>query len=96
MVWDVADVAKPVRLVTLPNDNFQALSVAFSPDQRTLAIGSYLADVGANVSLWDYTELNKLRADPARYACAITGGGLTTEEWARNIPELPYQATCPR
>ncbi|MDQ1647662.1 MAG: hypothetical protein QOJ50_3846 [Cryptosporangiaceae bacterium] len=47
------------------------------------------------VSLWDDAELNDLRANPAKHACAITGVGFTADEWGRYIPELPYQPTCP-
>jgi hypothetical protein len=30
----------------------------------------------------------------ARHACALSGRGLTADEWNRYIPELPYRATC--
>jgi hypothetical protein len=44
--------------------------------------------------LWDHSPLNDLRADPVAHACAIAGRGLTAEEWARYIPELPYRRSC--
>jgi len=50
--------------------------------------------VDATVTLWNYAKLNSLRADPATYACAIAGRGLTAGEWARYIPEFPYRRAC--
>ncbi len=46
------------------------------------------------VPLWDYSALTALRTDPAGHACAIAGRGLTAEEWARYVPELPYRGSC--
>jgi hypothetical protein len=48
------------------------------------------------VLAWDLIPLNQLRADPSRTACAIAGRGLSKDEWARYIPELPYRRTCQR
>jgi hypothetical protein len=50
--------------------------------------------VGSVASVWDYSELVRLRADPDGFACAVTGRGLDADEWARIIPELPYRPTC--
>ena len=69
-------------------------SAALSPDGRTLAISGESDRGDGLTSLWDYTKLNDLRADPAKQACAITGRGLTAEEWASYIPDFPYQPTC--
>jgi hypothetical protein len=72
----------------------QTDALVFSPDGRTLAGGGPPNHPGI-VTIFDYTELNNVRADPTREACAITGGGLTRSQWVRYIPELPYQPTCP-
>jgi hypothetical protein len=45
--------------------------------------------------LWDLAEIDHLRSHLVEHACVRTGSGLNREEWARYIPELPYQATCP-
>jgi hypothetical protein len=58
-----------------------------------VAGGDYLQKSAA-VTVWDYSGLNDLRSDPARQACVITGRGLTADEWAYYVPELPYQSTC--
>jgi WD40 repeat protein len=93
VLWDSVRGANPVQLAVLQGDYFDMRAAVFSPDGRTLTMagGSY----GANVTVWDYTELNDLRADPSGPACAITGRGLNAKEWARHIPELKYQPTCP-
>ena len=44
--------------------------------------------------LWDLTDLNNLRDDPLGRACALTGGGLTPDEWDRHIPDLDYVDPC--
>jgi WD40 repeat protein len=94
-LWDITDRAKPVRVATLDSNNVETDSVVFSPDGRTVATSDLYEFEPTKVTLTDYTELADLTANPAKHACAITGRGLTTDEWARYIPELPYQPTCP-
>ena len=43
----------------------------------------------------EHAIFQQLRADPARYACVVTGRGLSADEWARYVPEFRYQRTCP-
>jgi WD40 repeat protein len=97
ILWDTSNPAGPIRLATVKT-SFGALvdTVAFR-DASTLAVTSQRQESGAAaaVTLWSYDNLNSLRADPARYACAVTGRGLTADEWARYIPEIPYRRTCP-
>ena len=69
--------------------------MVFSPDGRTLALGG-ASIAGTSVTVWDYTRLTELRADPAGYACAIVGRGLSADEWADSIPEYAYRPTCAR
>jgi WD40 repeat protein len=93
-MWDVGDRTKPIRLAML-NSTGDAPEPVTSPDGRTLAVVVSNPNESSTVTLWDYAELNHLRADPASYACVITGRGLTSDEWARYLPEFPYQPTCP-
>jgi WD40 repeat protein len=88
-LWEVTDRTTPVRFATLANPQLRTRDLMFSPNGQTLASGG-----SRSVTLWDYSMPEDLRADPDKHACAITGRGLTQEEWARYIPELPHQPTC--
>ncbi|WP_433379267.1 TIR domain-containing protein [Actinoplanes sp. CA-142083] len=97
MLWDTSIPAVPVLLGRLRTPSGQEpTGLVFRADGRTLAVP---AEPGGNVSsvtLWSYNSLNTLRADPAIYACAVTGRGLNADEWARYIPEVKYRRTCAR
>jgi WD40 repeat protein len=94
MLWDLVDLTTPVRFATVKSPNLQTLYLAMSPDGSTLATGGALIGRRQTITLWDYAVPKSLRADPVGQACAITGRGLTTDEWARYVPELPYRPTC--
>jgi WD40 repeat protein len=96
VLWDIADPAFPVQLAKIRgvHDGDDLDDVVFRRDGRTLAVTGQYGSTPGTVMLWDYQKLNSLRADPARYACAITRRGLTAAEWARHIPEIRYQRTC--
>jgi hypothetical protein len=68
--------------------------MALSPDGRTLATGGLVGSRAETVTFWDTTVPKELAADPARHACAVSGRGLTAEEWGRYVPELPHRSTC--
>ncbi|MEU4561783.1 TIR domain-containing protein [Actinoplanes sp. NPDC023936] len=88
-LWEVTDRSTPFRYATLANPKLKTIDLTFSPDGRTLAAGG-----SRHVTLWDYAVPPDLAAAPDTHACAITGRGLSEEEWNRYIPELPYQPTC--
>jgi hypothetical protein len=92
ILWDLADRARPRRLGTpLKGHDEMVTSVAFARDGRTLATGS----LDFTAILWDLAELNSLRDHATERACALTQRGLDREEWARYVPGLPYERTCP-
>jgi WD40 repeat protein len=95
--WDVADLSGPVRVATLKRADLKTESLVFHPDGRTLITsGQSFDDSATQAVLWNYSALNELRANPTDVACTVSGGGLTPDDWATYIPEVPYQPTCPR
>ncbi|SHN46587.1 TIR domain-containing protein [Cryptosporangium aurantiacum] len=88
-LWDLTDRSAPHRLGQqfLGGED----SVVFGPNGDILAAAS--AD--GSIELWDLAAMNRLRRDPARAACNLTGG-LNREQWARFVPDLDYVDTCPR
>jgi WD40 repeat protein len=66
VLWDIADIAKPIELSTLPNTaKYNTNVVAFSPDGRTIAT----AGDDHSVQLWDITEPQH----PQRLSEPLTG-----------------------
>jgi WD40 repeat protein len=94
MLWDVTDRTAPVHVSVTNRTTRQVSVLRFSPDARTLAVANAKIERDGGVALWDYSELNAVRTDPAAFACAIAGRGLTAAEWRRYVPELPYRRSC--
>jgi hypothetical protein len=52
--------------------------------------GGKIAAAVGDIHLWD--------TDPGRViqrVCDNAGDGITEAEWAKNIPDIPYQPVCP-
>jgi WD40 repeat protein len=93
-LWDVTTRSFPIRFAAARRGNSGSGVLVMSPDGRSLATAGTFNHVGSVASVWDYSELVRLRADPTGFACAVTGRGLDVDEWARIIPELSYRPTC--
>jgi len=82
LLWDV----RTRKRLGLP---LRGLTLAFSPDGRTLAIAR-----GSEAVLWEgilWRDLTDLKAQ----VCSLVVGNLTKAEWQEFAPGLPYRTSCP-
>ncbi|MDX5399851.1 MAG: WD40 repeat domain-containing protein, partial [Actinomycetes bacterium] len=82
--WDISDPANPVPHATLTAG--EALySVGFTPDGSRLIAGG----LAETVALWD------LDAEAvADRVCALSGMGVSEEEWRRYVPSIEHTDPC--
>ncbi|MBP2478348.1 WD40 repeat protein/transcriptional regulator with XRE-family HTH domain [Crossiella equi] len=85
LLWDLSDPAAPREEARLPGHTGEVPTVAFAPDGQTLASGSN----DNSVRRWD--------PDLARVTgrvCRLAHPRITREQWAREIPAVPYTPPC--
>jgi WD40 repeat protein len=84
-LWDVESQAQ-IASFPFPGPRDRWMTPRFTPDGRRL----FIMDDNREAIRWDL--------DPAawmRQACAVTGGGLTPEQWEEIVPEQDYVSACP-
>jgi hypothetical protein len=66
-------------------------SVAFSPNGRTLAVGDFGGDVEVfRQSFWGWNLSSFMHL-----LCVEVRRNMTKAQWVANVPDQPYQKTCP-
>jgi WD40 repeat protein len=84
-LWDVANGE---RFATLSEQN-AVYYVAFSPNGQTLAVGAgYVTLYRQGFWSWTITAFSHL-------ICGEVEENMTKSEFATNVPDQPYQKTCP-
>ncbi|WP_370944815.1 hypothetical protein AB5J62_37695 [Amycolatopsis sp. cg5] len=84
-LWDTTDPDAPVRVAGVREPD--AITGAhFSPDGHTVAIGT----AKPSVFLWE-TDLGRI----SQRICALAEPKITTAEWDRFFPGVPYNPPCP-
>jgi WD40 repeat protein/energy-coupling factor transporter ATP-binding protein EcfA2 len=92
VLWDLSDLAQPRPIgSTLAAGQRSVRTLVFSVDGQVLVTG----DTEGIAVAWGVGGISDLRDHPADAACARTGRGLDRAEWARYVPGLSYQDTCP-
>jgi WD40 repeat protein len=84
------NTASRQRIATL-SEGSTVNSVAFSPNGHTLAVGDNsgtIVLVDERVWNWNFTSLKHL-------LCGEVGTNMTKAQWLANVPEQPFQKTCP-
>jgi WD40 repeat protein len=86
-VWlfSVAIPARASLLATLTAARGKLTALAFSPSDDTLAAGS----AKRRLTFWHfrpYQAVNRI--------CALAGTPITANEWARYVPQVPYNPPC--
>src|SRR5206468_2834947 len=82
ILWDVASGQPIGQLVA--GDQFWASTVAFSPDNQTIA-----SSWGDTIVLWDLSPQGWIEQ-----SCQRVGRNFTRAEWAQYFPNDEYRATC--
>jgi WD40 repeat protein len=83
-LWDITNPADPSQIGQPLTDSGNLYSVALSPDGHTLATGS-------DNTVWPWNlDVNQV----ADRICATTSNNLTSQQWARYVPQLPYDPPC--
>lgn len=83
-LWSTDDRRKPQALAILQTPRTNTWKIQFSPDGQTLAT------TDGNTHLRD-TDLERI----VHEICTTAGDKITRSEWAKHIPDAPYQKICP-
>ena len=86
-LWDTGNRQ---RIATL-SEGSTVNSVTFSPNGQTLAVGENsgtIVLVDERIWNWNFTSLKHL-------LCGEVAANMTKAQWLANVPDQPYQKTCP-
>ena len=86
-LWSLGDRSSPRLIATLHAAHGLLYDLTFSPDGRTLVVGSSTQ----TMTFWHYRP-----SQVSSRICRLAGSPLTRAEWARYIPGAPYVLPCSR
>jgi WD40 repeat protein len=94
LFWDLTDQTQPKMLgspIEIGDGMSVVTSMDFADDSTAIAVGSS----NGSVTIVDLSGMVDLREHAVERACDRVGRGLDPDEWARYVPNLPYEQTCP-
>ncbi|WP_170991179.1 caspase, EACC1-associated type [Herbidospora galbida] len=98
-LWDISDPTTPQALpLPVPETWDSPYEVSLDSAGLRALTSDYWSlftdgpQYSGSVTLWDFTALSR----PLDSACAITGHGLTKDEWTRYLPAIPHHEICPQ
>ncbi|WP_425566892.1 caspase, EACC1-associated type [Sphaerisporangium flaviroseum] len=90
-LWDISDPRRPARSAVLGENGGDVASIDFNPGHESIALGR----LNGTTAIWNVEPALRLAGRLDGWACQAAGRGLSSDEWATEAPEVPYQATCP-
>jgi hypothetical protein len=90
VIWDMTDPGTPTPLATIEKSGADLVASSYERGNESLLV----VDYGGATQRIELAELNRFRDDVLGAACAVTGRGMSPEDWLQYVPVLEYEESC--